>query len=104
EGLAGVLGLMAFNAYMAFEQAFQKEQLASLTSYQRKFLENMSVDNIVTHAGRYMEECLEGDRFTVVGRTEGDQARVISCTGSGAEDYAGFEFTLSEKGVIALAF
>lgn len=104
EGLARILGQMAFNAYMAFEQDFQKEQLASLTSYQRKFLENMSVDHIVTHAEKYMEECLEGDRFTVVGREGADKARVIRCAGRGSEDLSGFEFAFSEKGVIALAF
>jgi diguanylate cyclase (GGDEF)-like protein len=105
EGLANILGQLAFSAYLAFEQAFQKEQLVSLTTYQRKFLENMSVENIVTQAEKYMVECLEGDRFTVVGRLDGgDQAKVISCSGRGADGLAGFEFALSEKGVLALAF
>jgi diguanylate cyclase (GGDEF)-like protein len=105
EGLANMIGQTAFNAYMAFEQAFQKEQLVSLTHYQRKFLENMSVENIVTHAERYMEECMEGDRFTVVGRLDGDGlAKVICCVGKGAEDFKNFEFSLLEKGVLALVF
>jgi diguanylate cyclase (GGDEF)-like protein len=53
-----------------------------------------------------MEECLDGDRFLVIGRDspQGDAARVVRCAGSGAGDYEGFEFALSEKGLVALAF
>ncbi len=106
EGLANLVGRMAFHAYMDFENSYHKEQLAALAGYQRKFLENMSVDNIVTHAVEYMEECLEGERFLVIGRDapQGDAARVVRCAGAGAEDYEGFEFSLSEKGLVALAF
>lgn len=106
EGLANLIGRMAFHAYMDFENAIHKEQLAALAGYQRKFLENMSVDNIVTHAVEYMEECLEGDRFLVLGRDvpQGTAARVIRCAGEGAKDFEGFEFGLEEKGLVALAF
>ena len=106
EGLAKVLGLMAYHAYMDFENAYHKQQLAALSSYQRKFLENMSVDNIVTHVVEYMDECLEGDRFLVIGRDlpQGEDARVIRCVGSDEKEFEGFTFSLAEKGLVALAF
>lgn len=106
DALANLLGHLAYHAYMAFEHGYHKEQLAALTNYQRKFLENMSVENIVTHVQNYMAECLEGDRFLVVERTvrHGDDARIVSCIGADDKDMQGFEFRLSEKGLVALAF
>lgn len=106
EGLANLVGRMAFHAYMDFEGSLHKEQLSALAGYQRKFLENMSVENIVTHALEYMEECLEGDRFLVLGRDEpeGDEASVVRCVGAEEKDWEGFKFRISEKGLVALAF
>jgi diguanylate cyclase (GGDEF)-like protein len=106
ESLANLLGHMAYHAYMAFEHAYHKEQLAALTNYQRKFLENMSVENIVIHVQNYMAECLEGDRFLVVERTarQGDEARIASCIGPDDKELEGFSFNLSDKGLVALAF
>ncbi|HKP97659.1 MAG TPA: diguanylate cyclase [Fibrobacteria bacterium] len=106
DSLANLLGHLAYHAYMAFEHAYHKEQLAALTSYQRKFLENMSVENIVTHVQNYMAECLEGDRFLVVERVsrQGDDARIVSCIGADDKEMQGLGFRLSEKGLAALAF
>ncbi len=106
DNLANVLGHLAFHAYMAFEHEYHKEQLSALTNYQRKFLENMSVANIVTHVQTYMSECLEGDRFLVVERLarHGDEARIASCIGPDEKELAGFEFALSEKGLVSLVF
>jgi diguanylate cyclase (GGDEF)-like protein len=118
EGLANLVGRIAYHAYMDYENSFHKDQLAALSSYQRKFLENMSVENIVTHVVEYMGECLEGDRFLVIGRDpsggdagdagdtgdSGNGARVIRCVGADAESYQGFGFSLQEKGLVALAF
>ncbi len=106
DALANLLGHLAYHAYMAFEHAYHKEQLAALTNYQRKFLENMSVENIVTHVQNYMAECLEGDRFMVVERVvrNGDEARIVSCIGQDEKDLQGFAFSLSEKGLVALVF
>jgi diguanylate cyclase (GGDEF)-like protein len=106
EGLANLAGHLAFHAYMAFENAYHKEQLAALTNYQRKFLENMSVENIVTHVQNYMAECLEGDRFLVLERLarNGDEARVVSCLGQDEAEMQGFAFSLSEKGLVSLVF
>ena len=106
DALARTVGLMAFYGYMSFEYAIHKEQLAALTSYQRKFLENMSVENIVTQVLQYVGENLEGDRIMVVGRegTGTDDAKVIRCQGLGAEDWEGFAFTLEEKGLVSLVF
>ena len=106
EGVANLIGHMAFHAYLAFEYSIHKEQLAALTSYQRKFLENMSVENIVTHAQRYMEEHLEGDRFLVLGRQGrgGEEIKVIACKGENEDELRGFIFSLAEKGLLGLAF
>jgi diguanylate cyclase (GGDEF)-like protein len=106
EAFANLAGNLAYHAYLAFEHAYHKEQLAALTNYQRKFLENMSVANIVTHVQTYMSECLEGDRFLVVERTsrQGDEARVASCAGTDAGDLEGFAFSLSDKGLVSLVF
>jgi diguanylate cyclase (GGDEF)-like protein len=106
DSLANVLGHLAYHAYMAFEHAYHKEQLAALTNYQRKFLENMSVENIVTHVQNYMAECLEGDRFLVVERIarNGDEARIASCIGQDEKELQGFTFSLSEKGLVSLVF
>jgi diguanylate cyclase (GGDEF)-like protein len=106
DAFANLAGSLAYHAYLAFEHAFHKEQLAALTNYQRKFLENMSVANIVTHVQTYMSECLEGDRFLVVERVSrhGDEARVASCSGADEKELAGFAFSLSEKGLVSLVF
>ncbi len=106
ESLANLVGQLAFQAYMAFENAYQKEQLVALSTYQRKFLENMSVENIVTHVQNYMAECLEGDRFLVVERLErnGDKARIVSCLGQNEKELQGFEFSLQDKGLVSLVF
>jgi diguanylate cyclase (GGDEF)-like protein len=106
DALANLIGHLAYHAYMAFEHAYHKEQLAALTNYQRKFLENMSVENIVTHVQNYMAECLEGDRFLVVERIarNGDEARIVSCIGQDEKDLQGFEFSLSDKGLVSLVF
>jgi diguanylate cyclase (GGDEF)-like protein len=106
DALANIAGHLAYHAYMGFEHAYQKEQLAALTNYQRKFLENMSVENIVTHVQNYMAECLEGDRFMVVERLarHGDEARIVSCIGQDEKEMQGFRFLLSDKGLVSLAF
>jgi diguanylate cyclase (GGDEF)-like protein len=106
DALANLVGHLAFHAYMAFEHAYHKEQLAALSNYQRKFLENMSVENIVTHVQNYMAECLEGDRFLVVERIarQGDEARVVSCIGQDETELQGFAFNLSDKGLVSLVF
>ncbi len=106
ESLANLVGHLAFHAYMAIENAYHKEQLAALTNYQRKFLENMSVENIVTHVQNYMAECLEGDRFLVLERLarNGDEARIVSCIGQDESEMQGFAFSLSEKGLVSLVF
>lgn len=106
DTLANILGHLAYHAYMAFEHAYHKEQLAALTNYQRKFLENMSVENITTHVQTYMSECLEGDRFLVVERTarQGDAARIASCIGADEKELNGFAFSLSDKGLVSLVF
>src|SRR5690606_34335826 len=81
DSLANLAGNLAYHAYMAWEHSSHKEQLAALSNYQRKFLENMSVGNIATHAQTYMAECLEGDRFMVVERParDSDAAVVANC-------------------------
>ncbi len=106
DAFANLAGNLAYHAYMAFEHAYHKEQLAALTNYQRKFLENMSVANIVTHVQTYMSECLEGDRFMVAERLsrQGDEARVASCSGADAAELQGLSFALSDKGLISLVF
>ncbi|MEO6095749.1 MAG: GAF domain-containing protein, partial [Fibrobacteria bacterium] len=106
DALANLIGRLAYHAYMAFEHAYHKEQLAALSNYQRKFLENMSVGNIVTHVQNYMAECLEGDRFLVVERIarQSDEARVVSCIGQDEKELQGFAFNLSEKGLVSLVF
>lgn len=106
EAFANLAGSLAYHAYMSFENAFHKEQLAALTNYQRKFLENMSVANIVTHVQTYMSECMEGDRFLVVERVSrhGEEARVASCAGADAQDLEGFAFSLADKGLVSLVF
>ncbi|MDQ3002875.1 MAG: diguanylate cyclase [Fibrobacterota bacterium] len=106
DNLANLVGNLAYHAYMAFEHSYHKEQLAALTNYQRKFLENMSVENIVTHVQNYMAECLEGDRFLVMERmvSRGDEARIVSCIGRDEKEIQGFEFSLSEKGLVSLVF
>jgi diguanylate cyclase (GGDEF)-like protein len=106
DAFANLAGNLAYHAYMAFEHAYHKEQLAALTNYQRKFLENMSVANIVTHVQTYMSECLEGDRFLVAERLsrQGDEARVASCSGADAKELEGFSFSLSDKGLVSLVF
>jgi diguanylate cyclase (GGDEF)-like protein len=106
EAFANLAGNLAYHAYMGFEHAFHKEQLAALTNYQRKFLENMSVANIVTHVQTYMSECLEGDRFLVVERVSrnGDEARVASCAGVDEQEISGFTFSLADKGLVSLVF
>ncbi|MBW8887465.1 MAG: diguanylate cyclase [Fibrobacteres bacterium] len=106
EAFANLAGNLAYHAYMGFEHAFHKEQLAALTNYQRKFLENMSVANIVTHVQTYMSECLEGDRFLVVERVarNGDEARVASCAGADEQELSGFSFSLADKGLVSLVF
>ncbi|MDB5105857.1 MAG: diguanylate cyclase [Fibrobacteres bacterium] len=106
DSLANLLGHLAYHAYMAFEHAYHKEQLAALTNYQRKFLENMSVENIVVHVQNYMAECLEGDRFLVVERMSrnGDEARIVSCIGQDEKELQGYSFSLSDKGLVSLVF
>lgn len=106
DSFANLAGNLAYHAYMAFEHAYHKEQLAALTNYQRKFLENMSVANIVTHVQTYMSECLEGDRFMVAERLsrQGDEARVASCSGADASELQGLSFSLSDKGLVSLVF
>ena len=106
DTMANILGHLAYHAYMAFEYAYHKEQLAALTNYQRKFLENMSVANITTHVQTYMSECLEGDRFLVVERIarQGDEARIASCIGADEKELNGFAFSLSDKGLVSLVF
>jgi diguanylate cyclase (GGDEF)-like protein len=106
EAFANLAGNLAYHAYMGFEHAYHKEQLAALTNYQRKFLENMSVANIVTHVQTYMSECLEGDRFLVVERVsrQGDEARIASCAGADEKEMTGFAFSLADKGVVSLVF
>ncbi len=106
ESLANLVGQLAYQAYMAFEHASHKEQLSALSNYQRKFLENMSIENIVTHVQNYMAECLEGDRFLVVERLihNGTALRITSCIGEGEKDLQGLEFSLEDKGIVSLVF
>jgi diguanylate cyclase (GGDEF)-like protein len=106
DAFANLAGNLVYHAYMAFENAYHKEQLSALTNYQRKFLENMSVANIVTHVQTYMSECLEGDRFMVVERLtrHGDEAKVASCVGADEKELAGLSFALSDKGLVSLVF
>ncbi len=106
EALAHIAGNLAYHAYMAFEKGVHADQLTALTNYQRKFLENMSVENIVGHVQNYMAECLEGDRFMVVERKErhGNTARITSCLGTSAADLQGLEFSLLDKGLVSLVF
>ncbi len=106
ELLANLVGQLAYQAYMSLEHSYHKDQLAALSNYQHKFLENMSVENIVTHVQNYMAECLEGDIFLVVQRISQNapEARIASCLGIGEKDLQGFEFSLDEKGLVALVF
>ncbi|HLP40919.1 MAG TPA: diguanylate cyclase [Fibrobacteria bacterium] len=110
ESLANLIGRLAFHAYMDFESAFHKDQLAALSTYQRKFLANMSVENIVTNVVDYMVECLEGDRFLVLVREspsaegQGDAVRVLRCAGKEAECYEDAVTPLAEIGILQLAF
>jgi diguanylate cyclase (GGDEF)-like protein len=106
EGFARCVGMLAYHAYLAFEYNQHREQLKHFSRYQRKFLENMSVDNIVGVVGEYMRESLEADRYLVAALAEpgSDQAEVLAAEGADAERLRGFHFGLEEGGLFRLVF
>ncbi len=106
ELCARMAGVLLYYAYLSFEQGYQNEQLIALNDYQRKFLENMSEENILTHVRDYMEKTLEGNRFTILSRQPDnpDAASVISCSGEESEGLRDFTFSFSEKGLVSLVF
>ncbi len=106
ETCARIAGGLLYYAYLSFEQNYRNNQLMALNDYQRKFLENMSEENILIHVRDYMEKTLEGNRFTIVSRNPENPhtANVVSCSGNGSEGFQNFEFELAEKGLLSLVF
>ncbi len=106
EEFARLIGHLVYYAYLSCENAHQRDQLIALSQYQRKFLENMSLDNILLHVREYMTQSVEGERFMVIARQEENSqaGKVISCEGVGTKFFQDLYFDFSEKGLISLVF
>lgn len=103
---AEMVGQFMFHAYLSIENSYQRDQLAALSNYQRKFFENMSEREIVTYIQQYMEQTLESDRILLIARSreEHGKAIVVAAQGIDASYFENFEFDLSEKGLVSLVF
>lgn len=104
ESYGRLAGELLYQAYMAHENGYQRDQLVSLTQYQRKFLENMSEDIILGLMQRYMEQAVEGERHFVAGRSEGGEIVVLSCRGQGCESLQDYRAPLDPKALLTLCF
>ncbi len=106
EHFASVIGQFVYHAYTSSQNSYEKDELAALTTYQRKFLENMTEDQILLYIQQYVEQSLDVDRLMILAREPGErgQVRVISCKGQDAEYFNDFSFNLSEKGLVSLVF
>jgi diguanylate cyclase (GGDEF)-like protein len=106
ENFASLIGQFMYYAYLNHENSRQRDQLAALTNYQRKFLENMSEDEIVKYVQQYIEQSLEADRIMTLARATDNQstAKVLSCKGLDSKYFKDFRFALSEKGLVSLVF
>ena len=106
EGLSRCAGLLAYHAYLAFEYNQHRERLQHFSSYQRKFLENMSESDIVGVVLEYMIESIEANRYLVISRVEpgSDRAVVVAAEGLDAPRLRGFQFNLGDGGLLRLAF
>ncbi|MBF0432959.1 MAG: diguanylate cyclase [Fibrobacteria bacterium] len=106
ENFAAVIGQFMYYGYVSYENSYQRDQLAALTIYQRKFLENMSEDEIVVYIQQYIEQSLEADRIMLIARDREDPsaAQVVFCTGVDERYFQDFKFSLSDTGLINLVF
>ncbi len=106
KSAAHLVGHLMYYAYANFESNYQRDQLAALTSYQRKFFENMSVREIEVYLQQYIEQTLEADRITILAR-EPDQmgrAKVIFCKGIDERQLKGFTFDIQSRGLVNIVF
>ncbi len=106
EGCARCAGMLAYYAYLAFEYGQNHERLQHFSRYQRKFLEHMSVEEIVGVVGNYMRESIEADRLYIAAREKpgSDRALVLAAEGMDSERLRGFRFSPREGGLLQLAF
>jgi diguanylate cyclase (GGDEF)-like protein len=106
ENFASVIGQFMYYGYISFENSYQRDQLAALTDYQRKFLENMTEPEIIGFLQQYIQQSLEVERIMLIARVlrAPGTARVISCIGIDEEFYRDFSFNLSETGLVNLVF
>ncbi len=106
DGLAQGIGIMAYYAYLAYEYNQHRDQLRYFSRYQRRFLENMTLNDIVSVLVEFMRDSFDGDRFYVLGREkpDSDLAEVLAAEGLDCERLLGFRFLLSEGGLVRLVF
>ncbi len=105
ENFSAMIGQFMYASYTSFENSYQRDQLAALTTYQRKFLENMSEKEIVGYLEDYIVQSIDADRFMLVGKKgEERSGEVLFCKGVDARYFDDFTFKFEEQGLVQLVF
>ncbi len=85
----------------------EREQYKELFEYQKRFMDNMSMDDILRSIAAFVAKNIPYDRIMILHADEeapSSLAKVVFVTGVGAEGFEELEMPLDEKGLLSLCF
>jgi len=103
---AHVIASLSYQTSMNFLHQWQREQYKELFEYQKKFLHNMSIEDIYKSIRSYVKENIPYDRLMILATDEKDekQAWVRLADGLDAEFLEHKALTLDGRGLLSICF
>lgn len=103
--LAAVLYQLVQKSFVSAKNYIEKHQYSILYHYQRSFFKNMRVQSIYQEVFDYIKDNIPYDRLMILALedAENKRCRVVKSDGFNAELLEGYEFSLSDKGLLVLA-
>lgn len=102
---ASILGNAVFNAYLYTEHRLEHIRLAAMSSIEKEFFRNLSLDVILDKMVEVIPFAINCDRLTISIRSENEPVAEIKRTwGTDTENLIGMKFSLKERNLASLMY
>ncbi len=103
--VASLLGQAVFSTYLCTEHKLEHIRLAAMSSIEKEFFRNLSLDHILDKMTEIIPFAIACDRLTISIRSEdGKNASILRAWGNNAEFFKNRQFSLKDKNLAALTY
>jgi two-component system, cell cycle response regulator len=104
SAIASLVGQTVYYTYLATEYRLEHNRIVSMSSIEKEFFRNLSIDAILDKIVEIIPFAIACDRLTISLRGDADSAVIRRAWGLNSEKFVGITFSTDEKSLAGLVY